>query len=77
MIKYYCDYCGNEIQGERLQAGSSVKTVKERNGKKMTVCVYVERENALSSASDDITGHFCLYCVLDTLHSLDDRPKAG
>lgn len=75
MIKYFCDYCGDEITDTnkafggttcdaRLGVGMKVK------GKKLDLELIVG-DDAGSSSVD-----LCKYCILDAFKKLDDRPQA-
>lgn len=76
MIKYFCDICEEEIT-ERNQVSS--ETCKTRLG---TEVVYrtkskkigVEVITFLDGVSN--AGNFCRYCVIDTINTMDDRPRA-
>lgn len=73
MIKRFCDICFNEItvsaaSGLTATRRSSIRN--EAGSHKITVDVtaVIETGNAVSK---DV----CKYCVIDTVMSLDDRPR--
>lgn len=80
MIRYYCDKCGKEASsdqkfGVRVDAGV---------GKSLNVLLVASDRavgvtyGTLGARSLDQTyGHFCIYCVIDAVNTLDDRPKVA
>jgi hypothetical protein len=74
MIRYFCDCCEKELQGRdgsgRIPPGRLKATLKK--GASLLTVEVIEMKDGVSNA-----GHFCRYCVLDALASLDDRPRAA
>lgn len=69
MIRYFCDCCDKEITERNPLRRLTAKL--KRGNSELQVEV-IEAKDGTSNA-----GHFCRYCVLDALLSLDDRPRAA
>lgn len=71
MIKHFCDFCGRKIEhsGPDYNKYNRLCATAEKNGVKLELDV-IQSVNGTSNSGD-----ICRYCILDTLATLDDRPK--
>ena len=79
MMKLFCDGCESEITEANECSGGTVNKVigrlggklgsKRRGGPTMMFEVITGKDNV----SND--GHWCKYCVIAAVNSLDDRPR--
>lgn len=78
MIRTFCDCCGNEItDGNSTACGNkslgrlTAQVMPKIGGKGevMAVEVITAHEGTWNK------GHFCKYCVIDAINTLDDRPQ--
>ena len=67
MIKIFCDACGTEITSGHGKEKVAAKDY--HNGGTLRVAIYPVK------GSYGEGEHFCLYCLLDTINTLDDRDK--
>ena len=72
MIRKYCDYCGSEIKGSNA-FDEEVEAVRKKTG--VTLRAQLRRLPTPTQRDGDDGIHYCLYCVLDTINTLDDRLK--
>ncbi len=74
MIKRYCDCCGEKITDKNrfyAETGLIAEVVpKDRGSLPVLVVKVVPVKNGYLNDVD-----FCLYCVIDAVKKLDDRPK--
>lgn len=63
-----CDRCGDETVGKVHKRAWQVV-----DGRLVASLSY-GLSGTVSSEDDE---HFCLYCVIDAVNKLDDRPKPG
>ena len=66
-IKYFCDKCKKEITAKNSVPGGGLKT--QNLG-----ALSIEIITSLGSCAN--AGHWCKYCIIDEVNTLDDRPKA-
>lgn len=79
MIRTFCDCCGDEItdrnsvaaRGNALGRLTANVKPKKHGGETMGVEVITAGEGTWNK------GHFCKYCVIDAINTLDDRPRAA
>lgn len=64
--KIVCDRCGHEETGKRVR-----REWHAQDGR-LGVHISYGLTGTVSSEDDE---HYCLYCVIDAINTLDDRPK--
>lgn len=69
MVKYFCDYCENEIDDDNRIDGDRLKTQITADSYTLSIEI-ITGLNGVANA-----GHFCKYCVIQAVNKLDDRPK--
>lgn len=69
MIRYFCDCCNREIPIDPIDPLGRLKATVKGGNHSLTVSVITSKDGTANS------GHFCKYCVLDAIATLDDRPK--
>lgn len=72
MIKFYCDICECEITDENKVDNRLSGKMDSRKKKANEICF--EITTGLNNIWN--SGHFCKYCVIDAIRTLDDRPRA-
>ncbi len=75
MIVHYCDCCGRQMDNRSILSqhplGRLQATVKSQKNTEVALTVeIITSKNGVSNAGD-----FCVYCILDALYQLDDRPR--
>ena len=75
MIRYYCDFCNDEITDKNKASGGPIHC-SDRLGASMHCNDKVLKVEIITSV-DGIanSGLACRHCILDALNQLDIRPK--
>jgi hypothetical protein len=73
MIRRFCDMCGNEITKKDMPGRNKLGRLnaEQESGKHKLRVEVIESGDGCSNSGD-----FCIYCVLDALQTLDDRPRS-
>jgi hypothetical protein len=68
MTKFFCDICGAELKASE-HTFFAVCNFKQGNiTNKLNVKITIGKNN------EEGEGDFCLYCIIDAVKDLDDRP---
>lgn len=80
MIKYFCDSCGSEIKENQYGVDNPLPFlfhVKHEKIKKVNAAVVIYKAKDYYDRDISNQPHFCKYCLIDAVNTLDDRPRCG
>jgi hypothetical protein len=78
MYKVFCDICAAEITGDpRMISSTSGRLVVERRAAHGSNHNYFRFEVMVGTDGVANQGDFCKYCIIDSIASADDRPRAA
>lgn len=73
MIKYYCDRCEQELTDRNRLPHNDIGRLQSHfklsNGKVMRAEIITGTDSTAN------LGHYCKYCIIDCINTLDDRSK--